>query len=592
MLHHSRSSGFRSTKPALGAALLAGSLLLPSCRIPCLPGAEPAHSLPSDYNGTVTADNSAEIGFEEFFSDPMLTCLILEGLRGNQELKILWQEVQIANNEVLKRRGAYLPFLSLGAGAGFDQASRYTRFGAVDSSLTIAPGKPFPAPLPNFLLAANVSWEVDIWRALRNGRDAAALRYLGTNEGRNYVVTRLVAEIAENYYGLIALDKRLEILDQTIALQEHSLEIAKAKKEAARETELAVQRFQAEVRKNQSEKLIVRQEIIETENKINFLLGRFPQPVPRPTVDFIDLNLRPLSVGIPSQLLLNRPDIRQAERELEAAGLDVKIARARFYPQLVITGSIGYEAFNPRYLFTPDALVGNLVGNLVVPVVNRAAIKADYQSANAVQLERIYDYQRIVLNAFTEVINRVSMVENYTQSIEIKKQQLQALEASVDSAGRLFQAARAEYMDVLFAQRDLMEARMVLIQTKREQLGAIVNAYQALGGGLYQHSNYESAPFLTESPPGGAGGAEVVPVLPEPAGPAEPAGPLPMPKAGDRKDPVSVEGASEEDEAGAASVEWSDEIPVRVAEALDDEEAPNDEEARIPEMADEESVEE
>lgn len=589
MLHLSRSSGFRSKKPVLGAALLAGSLLLPSCRIPCLPGAEPAHSLPNDYNGTVTAENSAEIGFEEFFSDPMLTCLILEGLRGNQELKILWQEVQIANNEVLKRRGAYLPFLSLGAGAGIDQASRYTRNGAVDSSLTIAPGKPFPTPLPNFLLAANVSWEVDIWRALRNGRDAAALRYLGTNEGRNYVVTRLVAEIAENYYGLIALDKRMEILDQTIALQEHSLEIAKAKKEAARETELAVQRFQAEVRKNQSEKLIVRQEIIETENKINFLLGRFPQPVPRPTVDFVDLNLRPLSVGVPSQLLMNRPDIRQAERELEAAGLDVKIARARFYPQLVITGSIGYEAFNPRYLFTPDALVGNLVGNLVVPVVNRAAIKADYQSANAVQLERIYDYQRIILNAFTEVINRVSMVENYTQSIEIKKQQLQSLEASVDSASRLFQAARAEYMDVLFAQRDLMEARMVMVQTKREQLGAIVNAYQALGGGLYQHSNYESVTFIPPEPlPGAPGGAEVVPVLPEPA---EPNGPLPMPKAEDRKDPVSVE-AAEEEESGAASLESNSEIPVRVAEALGDEVAVNDEEALTPEMANEEGVEE
>ena len=590
MLHLSRSSGFRSKTPALGAALLAGSLLLPSCRIPCLPGAEPAHSLPNDYNGTVTADNSAEIGFEEFFSDPMLTCLILEGLRGNQELKILWQDVQIANNEVLKRRGAYLPFLSLGAGAGMDQASRYTRNGAVDSSLTIAPGKPFPAPLPNFLLAANVSWEVDIWRALRNGRDAAALRYLGTSEGRNYVVTRLVAEIAESYYGLIALDKRMEILDQTIALQEHSLEIAKAKKEAARETELAVQRFQAEVRKNQSEKLIVRQEIIETENRINFLLGRFPQPVPRPAVEFVDLNLRPLSVGVPSQLLQNRPDIRQAERELEAAGLDVKIARARFYPQLVITGSIGYEAFNPRYLFTPDALVGNLVGNLVVPVVNRAAIKADYQSANAVQLQRIYDYQRIILNAFTEVINRVSMVENYTQSIEIKKQQLLALEASVDSASRLFQAARAEYMDVLFAQRDLMEARMVLVQTKREQLGAIVNAYQALGGGLYQHANYESVTVLPSEPlPAAPDGGEVVPVLPEPA---DPAGPLPMPKAEDRKNPVSVEVAAEEEETGAASLETNSEIPVRVAEALDGEEASGDEQALMPEMAKEESAEE
>jgi multidrug efflux system outer membrane protein len=527
---HSSSVTFR--KSALGTVLLAGSLLtMPSCKIPCLPGAEPAQVMPGDFNGVYTPDNSANIGFEEFFNDPNLTCLILEGLQGNQELKILWQEVEIANNEVLKRRGAYLPFLSLGAGAGLDRASRFTRNGAVDSSLTIAPGKPFPSPLPNFLVAANVSWEVDIWKALRNARDAAGLRYLSTNEGRNYVVTRLVAEIAENYYGLIALDKRLETINITIGLQETSLKLSQARKEAARGTELAVQRFQAEVRKNESERFIVAQEIIEVENRINFLLGRYPQPVPRPKVDFIELNLQSLQVGVPSQLLQNRPDIRQAERELEAAGLDVKVARAQFYPKLVLTGSIGYEAFNPRYLFSPDALAGNLIGSLVAPAINRAAIKADYKSANAQQLERIYDYQRTILNAFTEVINRMAAVENYSQSITLKKEQLHSLEASVDSATKLFQQARAEYIEVLFAQRDLQDARLVLIDTKREQLGAIVNAYQALGGGLYQYSAYESSAFLPVDPycppiepipsPATAPAAEEMPALPEPPAPAE-----------------------------------------------------------------------
>src|SRR5690606_33250547 len=129
--------------------------------------------------------------------------------------------------------------------------------GAVEDQLLVAPGKPFPEPLPNFLLAANVAWEIDIWKKLRNSRDAAALRYLGTRDGQNYIVTRLVAEVAEDYYELIALDNRLQTLDQTILIQEQSLDIAKARKEAARDTELAVQRFEAEVRKNQSEKFLV-----------------------------------------------------------------------------------------------------------------------------------------------------------------------------------------------------------------------------------------------------------------------------------------------------------------------------------------------
>ena len=139
-------------------------------------------------------------------------------------------------------------------------------------------------------------------------------------------MTRLVAEVAENYYRLLALDQRLEILDKTIELQAKSLEVSKAFKDAGRLTELPVQRFQAEVRKNQSEKLIVQQEVIEAENRINFLTNRFPTPVDRVSAGFFDLTIRPLSVGLPSQLLLNRADIRQAERELAAAGLEVKVA--------------------------------------------------------------------------------------------------------------------------------------------------------------------------------------------------------------------------------------------------------------------------
>ncbi|WP_253158191.1 TolC family protein [Stieleria tagensis] len=434
--------------------------------------------------GITPLENSAQLSQAAFFDDPYLLGLITQALVGNQELKILAEEIQIARNETYARSGEYRPFVTLGAGAGLEKPGRHTRAGAVEDQLEVAPGKAFPDPLPDFLVASNVSWELDIWKRLRNAQSAAAMRYLGTQEGRTYIVTRLVAEVAESYYELLALDNRMLTLDKTIEIQQQSLKIANAKKEAGRGTELAVQRFQAEVRKNQSEKSIIGQEIVEVENRINFLVGRFPQPVERISVEYVDLNLNALSAGVPSQLLQNRADIRQAERNIAAAGLDVQVARARFYPSLTLSGGLGWSAFSTGYLFrTPESLIYSLAGELVGPLINKRAIKADYSSANAAQLQSIYEYQKTVLTAHIEVVNHITKIENYRRSIEIKKEQLESLEASVDSASKLFQNARAEYVEVLLAQRELMEAKMLLIDIKREQLSAIVNAYQSLGGG-------------------------------------------------------------------------------------------------------------
>ncbi len=208
---------------------------------------------------------------------------------------------------------------------------------------------------------------------------------------------------------------------------------------------------------------------------------------------------------------------------MEAAGLDVRVARANFYPKLNITSGVGYEAFNTKYLFfTPESLIYNVAGNLTAPLINRKAIRADFLNANAEQLQSLYEYQRTILNAFTEVVNRVSKVQNYGRSIEIKKQQLASLEAAVDFAGKLFQNARVEYIDVLIAQRDRNDARIILIDTKREQLSAVVNAYQALGGGW----RYVGGPMQIP-PPGPQGPAGQMPANQLPAGP--PAEEIPAP---------------------------------------------------------------
>jgi outer membrane protein, multidrug efflux system len=539
-------------KHAIVAAIVCSALLvLSGCGIPKLRLGEPGPQLPPTFNGNTSEENSSCLISTSFFDDPNLRGLINQAFTGNQELKILAQNIAIANNEVMRRRGTYLPFVTFGAGAGLEKPSLFTPLGTVEDQLQPIPGQGFPDPLPNFLVAANVTWEIDIWRQLRNARDAAGLRYLGTQDGWNYVVTRLVAEIAENYYKLMALDKQIETLNGTIALQEQSLKVAIAQKEGARGTELGVQRFQAEVAKNRSEKLIVYQEMIETENRINFLVGRYPQPVQRASGDFINLNLQTLNLGVPAALLQNRPDIRQAERNLAAAGLEVRVARANFYPKLNITSGVGYEAFNTKYLFfTPESLIYGVAGGLVAPLINKTAIRADYLNANAEQLQALYEYQRTTLNAFTEVINRVSKVQNYSKSIEIKKLQIASLESAVDVADKLFQNARVEYIDVLFAQRDRNDARIVLIDTKREQLSAIVYTYQALGGG-WRYSQSTRLPLPEpqggiqgppvempfDQPPPGPPAEEIPAPAPMIPAPANPGPEIPGPPASGRRQP-------------------------------------------------------
>ncbi len=481
-----RSSNAKPMKLLVARAIACSIMLLvlPSCGIPHLRKAEPAPNLPESVNGSTNPENSSQLTIEQFYNDPTLTCLIDLAVAGNRELKGLNEEVQIASNEVLARSGAYLPFISVGANAGLDRAGRFTEVGAGLIDDPYLPGKFFNNPHGTFNTGINLTWQLDIYRQLRNARDAAGQRFNVAVERRNYYITELAADVAENYFRLMALDKRLENLNLTIELQQRSLEIAKARKEAARGTELGILRFQAEVQRNLSEKLIVNQDIVVTENRINFLVNRYPQPVQRVSAGFYDLNLNRLSVGVPSQLLQNRPDIRQAERDLAAAGLDVKVARVNFYPQLVLNAGTGLDTFFLNHLFEPQAVIGNIMGGLVGPLVNKRAIRAQYLTANARQLQAIYTYQRVVLNAFTDLTNRLSKVEKFSASIEIKKQQLKSLEASVDVASNLFQSARTEYLDVLIAQRDLRDARTVLIDTKVEQLSAIVNTYQALGGGL------------------------------------------------------------------------------------------------------------
>ncbi len=464
--------------------LLGIALAIASCKVPTFVQPAENKSVPESYSNSSDTTNMAALEWKGFFKDPNLVNLIDTALKRNQELMITLQEVEIAKNDIKFKQGALLPTVGAKLGLGVEKVGRYTSQGAGDASTEIAPGKETPDPLMDYTAAVYANWEVDIWKKLRNSKKAAISRYLSTVEGKNFVLTNLIAEVANSYYELLALDNQLEIVKQNIQLQKDALEIVKIQKQATRVTELAVQKFKAEVLNSQSMEFDIAQKIKEGENKINFLLGRFPQEIPRDKGNFLNLLPATVRTGIPSQLLANRPDIKQAELELAAAKLDVKVAKAEFYPSLDISAAFGFQAFNPSYLVkSPESMLYSLAGDLAGPLINRNGIKAEFKNANLRQLQAMYNYERTILNGYLEVSTQLSNIDNLEKSYHLKSDQVDALNKSIDISNDLFKSARADYLEVLMTQRDALESKLELIETKKNQLNAVTNIYQELGGG-------------------------------------------------------------------------------------------------------------
>ena len=215
-----------------------------------------------------------------------------------------------------------------------------------------------------------------------------------------------------------------------------------------------------------------------------FCWGGIRSPSAGATENFETLVPAIASVGVPAQLLENRPDIKQAELLLTASKIDIQVAKANFYPSLGLSGSLGVQSFNPLYLAKlPQSLLSSLVGDLAGPLINKYAITATYYNANAKQIQAIYNYERTVLNAYIEVANQVSNIGNLEKSYALKATEVQALNQSVTISNNLFRSARADYMEVLLTQRDALDSRFDLIETKMKQMNATVSIYRALGGG-------------------------------------------------------------------------------------------------------------
>ena len=460
-------------------------LMLQACGIPQLTIKNEDTHLPDRFkSGLSEQENTAKVKWKDFFEDPNLLSLIDIAVANNKEINMMMQRISVAQNEIQARKGAYLPFVNFGSSAGGEKTGDFTRNGAVEDSLQLPNGQAFPAFLGDYQFGLFSTWEIDIWKKLRNAKQVAVLEYMASSEGKNFLVTNLVAEVAHSYYELLALDNQLENLKQNISIQQNGLKMVKQLQLFARTTTLAVKRYEAEVAKNQSKKYEILQQITVVENRINFLLGRTQQPIQRASAGFMDIKPKVIQAGIPSQLLQNRPDIRKAELELSAAKLNISVAKANFYPSFGIKAGIGFDAFALKYLVnTPESLAAMVAGELVAPLVNKNAIIAEYKNANAKQIQAAYEYEQSIINAYAEVANQLSNINNLDKNYLLKGKQVDALVQSINVSTQLFKSARADYLDVLLSQRDALEAKKDLIETKQKQFIAMVDLYKSLGGG-------------------------------------------------------------------------------------------------------------
>ena len=235
--------------PYIFSAVVCVLLAFSACKAPSVLEREvDLKDLPQNFaRGNADTTNTALIQWKAYFTDPYLTGLIDSALVNNQELNMMLQEIAVSKAEIRAKKGEYLPFVGFGAGAETEKVGRYTSQGANDANTDIRPGQEFPEPLPNYEFGLKATWELDIWKKLRNAKKAAVFNYLSSVEGRNFMVTQLVGEIAESYYELLALDNQLEIVNRNIEIQSNAYRIVRLQKEAARATGLAVSKFEAEV---------------------------------------------------------------------------------------------------------------------------------------------------------------------------------------------------------------------------------------------------------------------------------------------------------------------------------------------------------
>lgn len=444
-------------------------------------------TLPATYKGAKDTTRLVNMNWQTFFQDTTLLQLIEVALQNNFDIQKALQRISMARAQMNIAANARLPMLEAIASAGFNKYGKYTIDGVGNFDTNLSPNiskeQRIPVLTPDLFLGLKSNWELDVWGKLNDRKKAAFSKMMATEKEKQWLITQLVAQVADMYYELIALDSEMDILQKNIHLQEDALSVVKIQKAGGRANELAVQQFEAQLYNTKSFSAVIRQSIVKTENELNLLLGRQPQTVKRRGSVF-NLKLgKTMKTGVPSDLLLNRPDIRAAELKLVAAGAEVSASRKSFLPSLNITPYIGFNSFNAGQLITPGSIAYGLIGSMTGPIWNRGKLKGMLKEAEAQRAETWYEYQQTVLRAFQEVVTSMGAVVNNEEVYEFKKKQAQMLESAVVTARELYVTGYASYLEVISAQQGSLESQLQSVLTYKALLQSQIDLYRSLGGG-------------------------------------------------------------------------------------------------------------
>jgi NodT family efflux transporter outer membrane factor (OMF) lipoprotein len=418
------------------------------------------------YRDSLIGDTAtiATMTWQQLFTDTILQHLIREGIENNLDIKIAVDRIHQAEANFRQSKAAFYPSLSATA----------------DASLQKTGNNPSTKTYEAYLSS---SWQVDIWGKLRSTRRAELAALLQSDAYKRDVQTQLVANIASNYYALMAYDEQLQITEATVANRKEDVITTRALKESDVLTGAAVMQSQANQYSAEVTLPDIRQNIRETENTISLLLGRNPGPISRDSLDH-QKTIDTLQLGLPSQLLANRPDVQEAEFQLRYYAELTNVARTYFYPALTISAQGGLSSGSLSHFFDASAFFGSIMGGLTQPIFANGLNKQRLEVARAQEQEFLHTFQKTLLTAGQEVTNALYDYQSASRKIVIRTKELYFLEKSVDFTKELMKAdAKANYTDVLTSEQNLLSAQLNSVDDRLQQLQAIVTLYASLGGG-------------------------------------------------------------------------------------------------------------